>query len=336
LRRGTLDFLNEHRDRTAGFSPSDSPGDVARRIGSVALSLEDKRKKLKEHPGRLQAVAGKATATLELLDEVDAELAKATELKSLREVLDRRWDSLQAELGALFESVSLGLTAEALSHEIHNIADGLAKRSAVLLRQLQSGEVRKATMVSYVEHVRSSVAGMRKQLAHLSPSLKYLREQREPIDLAAFLKELAAFHNDRLENRGITVEVLVSAKGTPHLSINRGKLTQVFDNLILNSDYWLREAIRMEHIKSGVISLTVEGPVVRLTDNGLGIDPIVEETLFDPFVTMKERREGRGLGLFVVRQLLDSEACTAVLLLERNAFSRRYIFELDFTGALCE
>jgi signal transduction histidine kinase len=284
----------------------------------------------------LQAVAGKATATLELLDEVDAELAKATELKSLREVLDRRWDSLQAELGALFESVSLGLTAEALSHEIHNIADGLAKRSAVLLRQLQSGEVRKATMVSYVEHVRSSVAGMRKQLAHLSPSLKYLREQREPIDLAAFLKELAAFHNDRLENRGITVEVLVSAKGTPHLSINRGKLTQVFDNLILNSDYWLREAIRMEHIKSGVISLTVEGPVVRLTDNGLGIDPIVEETLFDPFVTMKERREGRGLGLFVVRQLLDSEACTAVLLLERNAFSRRYIFELDFTGALCE
>lgn len=336
LRRGTLDFLNEHKDRTAGFDPLDSPGDVTRRIDSVVSSLEDKRKKLKGHPGRLQAVAEKATATLELLDEVDAELAKASELKSLREVLDRRWNSLQGELGALFESISLGLTAEALSHEIHNIADGLAKRSAALLRQLQSGEVRKATIVAYVEHVRSSVAGMRKQLAHLAPSLKYLREQREPIDLTAFLKELATFHNDRLEAKAITVEVLASTKATPRLSINKGKLTQVFDNLIINSDYWLCEAIRTDYIKSGVITLTIEGPVVRVADNGRGIDPAVEETLFDPFMTMKERREGRGLGLFVVQQLLDSEACTAVLLPERNAFGRRYIFELDFTGALCE
>ncbi len=375
LRRGTLEFLNEHKDRNADLEPEESPGDITRRIDEVATTLESKGRKLKGHSGRLQTVADQATLTLEhvrkeignkgdfdegvrsamgwldealaevasaassaelLLDEMAEALEKASQLKSLREVLDRRWDNLQDELGALFESVSLGLTAEALSHEIHNIADGLAKRSAALFRQLRKGDVRQATIVSFVEHVRSSVAGMRKQLAHLTPSLKYLRERKERIDLLAFLRQLAAFHNDRLEGKAIEVLVRASKRSTPFLNMNLGKLTQIFDNLILNADYWLREAIRTGHIEAGLITLTVEDHFVQVADNGRGIDPVVEETLFDPFVTMKQRGEGRGLGLFVVHQLLDSEACTALLLLERNDFGRRYVFELNLAGAACE
>ena len=190
--------------------------------------------------------------------------------------------------------------------------------------------------MGYVEQVRSSVAAMRKQMAHMTPSLKYLRERKERIELVSFLNDLAIFHNDRLREKGIAIQVEAPTEAGPQLNMNKGKLTQVFDNLILNSDYWLREAIRTGHIESGVIALVIESSGVRVTDNGRGIDPAVEETLFDPFVTMKDRREGRGLGLFVVKQLLESEACTIVLLPVRNAFGRRYIFTLDFRGALCE
>lgn len=374
LRRGTLDFLNEHKDRTVDVEPTHSPGDITRRIEDVASTLGDKRKKLRGHVGRLRSVADNATSTLAdvrkeidgkaerdpgleraisrldvalsevsaaatsaeaLLEEVGLALSRASELSSLREVLDRRWESLQEELDAVFESVSLGLTAEALSHEIHNIADGLAKRSATVLRQLRAGDIRKATLITYIEHVRSAVAGMRKQLAHMTPSLKYLRERKEDIDLVHFLKDLAAFHNERLDGKSITVDVSGSA-GSARLRMNRGKLTQVFDNLILNADYWLREAIRTGHLETGVISIVADGSVVRLADNGRGVDPAVELTLFDPFVTMKDKGQGRGLGLFVVQQLLDSEGCTALLLPERNSFGRRFAFELDLTGAVIE
>ena len=71
-------------------------------------------------------------------------------------------------------------------------------------------------------------------------------------------------------------------------------------------------------------------------DNGRGVEESIEESLFDPFTTTKRSAEGRGLGLFVVRQLLDSESCGILLLPDRNAHGRRYVFELNFTGAVSE
>ena len=72
------------------------------------------------------------------------------------------------------------------------IADGLARRSSALLREVKKGDVRLVAVVTYSEHVRSSVAAMRKQLAHLTPSLRYLRERRDRIEVLTFVRELAA------------------------------------------------------------------------------------------------------------------------------------------------
>ena len=62
----------------------------------------------------------------------------------------------------------------------------------------------------------------------------------------------------------------------------------------------------------------------------------MEEDLFEPFVTMKRKGEGRGLGLFVCQQLLESESCAIELLPERNEGRRRYAFEIDLSGAVGE
>ena len=150
----------------------------------------------------------------------------------------------------------------------------------------------------------------------------------------AWLKELATFYNERLGEK--QVKVVVVQGGSPGFAVkmNKGKLTQVFDNLVLNAEYWLGEAIRAGSVKKGEITIVIDAPVVRFMDNGRGVEDSVEESLFDPFVTTKARGDGRGLGLFVTRQLLDSESCEIVLLPDRNAFGRRYVFELDLSGAI--
>lgn len=272
-----------------------------------------------------------AVAERRIRAQVDAALSQASELEETQGVLDRRWEKLDEHVNALYESVSLGLTAEMLSHEISNIADRLARRSMSVRREV--GRVlRKATIVAYVEGVQSSVAAMRKQLAHLTPSLRYLRERREEIDVTAFAKELVEFYEERLATNGI--EMVVQSSGTSFaVNLNRGKLTQVFDNLILNSEFWLKEAIRAKSIRAGEITVTVDGPRIRVSDNGRGVEESVEDILFEPFVTMKRKGEGRGLGLFVSRQLLESESCGIELLWDRNDRGRRYVFELDLSGA---
>ena len=57
--------------------------------------------------------------------------------------------------------------------------------------------------------------------------------------MASFVKELANFYQTRLEGNGIEVIVQVPSKGFS-VNMNRGKLTQVFDNLVLNAEYWLK------------------------------------------------------------------------------------------------
>ena len=56
--------------------------------------------------------------------------------------------------------------------------------------------------------------------------------------------------------------------------------------------------------------------------------------MFEPFISAKRRGKGRGLGLFINQQLLDSEGCEVELLLDRNEFNRFYKFQIDFRGAL--
>ena len=118
--------------------------------------------------------------------------------------------------------------------------------------------------------------------------------------------------------------------------INKGKLTQVIDNLVLNSEYWLKEDIAQRRIDSGTINIEVSRPFVRVFDSGSGIDPSVEHALFEPFISAKAKGQGRGLGLFIVKQLLDSESCSINLLPERNKQRRLFKFQIDLRGALYE
>ena len=372
LRRGVLRFLNEHRDRDVGVMPEDEHSRVTQRIGAIAERLSQEKHKVQEHAGSFRRVTERASKTLrrvrnelgrtiiegstvssalealereiamvsiaarsadKVFGEISATLDQASELDSMREVLDRRWEVFHDEVSAFYESISLGLTAEALSHEIHNIADRLARRSAALLREVNNG-TRKASVLSYIEHVRSSVAAMRKQLAHLTPSLRYLRERRERIEVIPWAEELATFYNDA-ETKEIKVTVVQAGSSGFYVNMNKGKLTQVFDNLVLNSEYWIREAIRSGFTTSGEIRIVTDAPVVRFMDNGKGVDESVDDSLFEPFVTTKGSSDGRGLGLFVVRQLLDSDSCDITLLPDRNGSGRRYIFELDLSGATC-
>jgi signal transduction histidine kinase len=179
-----------------------------------------------------------------------------------------------------------------------------------------------------VENVKSSIKSFRKQLSHLAPSLKYVRETKEAYSVNTFLEELVSFYKDRFEQN---IEVTLDTSSDFKIVANKGRITQVFDNLLLNSEYWLKEKLKVE--KGFKASITIESrePLITIRDNGFGIDPLVENRIFQPFVTGKPRNIGRGLGLYIVQQLMESIGCSIILSTKRNKNNRRYIFQLDFS-----
>lgn len=80
------------------------------------------------------------------------------------------------------------------------------------------------------------------------------------------------------------------------------KISQVFVNLITN-------ALDAIGDKEGRIIITGERDghhvMVRVRDTGTGIEPGKMETIFDPFVTSKSSEQGTGLGLFIVKHLIE-------------------------------
>ena len=99
----------------------------------------------------------------------------------------------------------------------------------------------------------------------------------------------------------------------------------IFDNLVINSEYWLDKNDIMER---RIYFHCISPNTVQIWDSGAGIAKEIENILFEPFQTMK--KEGRGLGLYIVQELLSLMNASIELLQERNSNGNRYKFQISF------
>ena len=110
----------------------------------------------------------------------------------------------------------------------------------------------------------------------------------------------------------------------------------IFYNLINNSLYWID--VRRKRAQSDpyyflqsddeivIEEHGVDGIVVF--DTGTGVSKNMEDILFEPLQSGKPFSEGRGMGLYIVRKLLNSFGGEIELLEDRNQYSNRYKFLL--------
>ncbi len=291
-------------------------------------SLADPRV-LASTSARLSASISEARA---VIPEIDAYLKELEQKEKVVGLMADQVEALRDQMRQMHDVIALGLTAEALSHELSAITSDMAQKNDQIIKYLRSSGPRDQRVLAYAEHIRSVTTSLRKELSFLAPSLQYVREKREDIVLKDFFNEQIKYHVAGFSTNRISLRTSTSDTGPFIVRMSRGKLLQIFENLFLNAEYWLREDIRMNRISFGTINVRMQKPRVVVSDNGRGIDPKLEQSLFEPFVSGKGRGKGRGLGLFIVQQLLAAENCSIRLLPERNDYQRLWQFEIDLRG----
>jgi signal transduction histidine kinase len=357
LRRDYLKLAKERAEEEAELDEDPEPEDVSDAIDETLAEAEELKEKVAAAEASVSAATAYAHSALDdgdtkvreeaaehLLAAIEqaretlarlAEFLQRLELaQSRNRLLREEINQMRAQLDAGVETMSLGLTAEALSHEMFTIADGLSSRTATIIEGLNDGTMTNAKVRRYVQYVRGSVSGLRTELGHFSRSLRYVRARRETLDVADVVAEVGDYYRRHWESDQIDLEIIDRSKGPFRVHTNRGRITQVLDNLMLNSAYWVGVAQRKKMIKTGRVTIALNRPRLTISDNGPGVEPSVESSLFDAFVTRKPRGQGRGLGLFIVRQLLASEDCTIELSSRRGKDERRREFVVNLAGML--
>ena len=139
-----------------------------------------------------------------------------------------------------------------------------------------------------------------------------LELHREPLDLAEIVREAIDVTEPLVVERG---QRLSTAWPERPLRVDGDatRLTQVFVNLLNNA---AKYTDRGGHIR---VALEADGDaaVVRIADNGVGVDPALQAGIFEMFMqvdrSLERERAGLGVGLSLARRLVELHGGTVAI-----------------------
>jgi signal transduction histidine kinase len=362
LRRTYIDFRKEIENEVAGKPPEYGIDQAEADLESAKIAATAVAGRLRELSGALQksrAMAaslsesvtsngsGKETTKtaahellmlLESLEPLSRQIAAIAEELSSVEVavntMKAEIDSMAYRIEDLHHFAAIGVSANALIHELPNrIAETVyGVDSAITI--FQKMQIKNSRLYEILERIKVNAAQIGDRIRFMDPMLRNQRNRKENVAIANVFSSIQALFQSELDSSRIKFNTVLG--GPFVVRLNRGRLTQVFDNLVRNSIYWLQYFGKQVPATQLEITVEIERPKVIFSDNGYGIDPRLEDRLFDIFVSGRSGETGQGMGLFIARELMAADGCSIRLLPERNQHKRRYKFELSFDSVVIE
>lgn len=193
----------------------------------------------------------------------------------------------------------VGLSVEAASHDILAAATRALSKAKALAQDFQQifpGNLRfDHELASVVDHLAFVVS----RLSDVQGLFVSTRQRRRRLDAAVYSKRVQSMFGTMIANAKTRVDV--EALGPP-LSIlsTEAALLQVLINLFDNALYWQAAA----SVAEPRIRIVIDGNSRELVfaDNGPGVRAADAPYIFEPFYSGKGE-EGKGLGLYIARQL---------------------------------
>ncbi len=122
--------------------------------------------------------------------------------------------------------------------------------------------------------------------------------ERVSTDITDSIETVLTLYNNQLKQG---TEIVRNYQNLPLVQCYQDEISQVWTNLIQNAI----QAMKQE----GILTITTqhEGDNVSVSfkDTGAGIEPDIIDKIFEPFYTTKKQGEGSGLGLDIVKKIID-------------------------------
>lgn len=266
---------------------------------------------------------------------------RTIELKNTNDNLSQTLFQLKEAQSKLVESekmVSLGQLTAGIAHEINNPINFVLSNVKPL--ELDIGDIMNVVnkyeqldATANVDDQLTKIEGYKKEI-----DIDYVKEEIHTLlagikdgatrtaEIVRNLKNFARVDEANVKpanlNEGLR-STLMMVKNTfpsnfvlnkelgniPDVECMPGKINQVFMNIITNG---VQSIIERQTLNPdpGVLTIkTFEGDgevKISIKDNGIGIKDVAKDKIFDPFYTTKPVGHGTGLGMSIVRGIIDS------------------------------
>lgn len=211
---------------------------------------------------------------------------------AIRDITEQR--NLEMQLRQAQKMDALGRLAGGLAHDLNNLLTVIVGNNEMAI-----DEVPRSAKAHLNEIKRAANRGA----ALVDKLLAFTRQQPTEVvklDLNTIISEMTSLARPLVGER-IDIDVSLDPR-LESVRIDKGQLEQVVLNLLVNA----RDAMP----EGGTITVQTrpglrDTVILRVADDGHGMDSATKARVFDPFFTTKDVGEGTGLGLSVVYGIVE-------------------------------
>jgi len=217
----------------------------------------------------------------------------------------------EKRLSQQYRMESLGYLASGIAHDFNNILGAILGHVDLILGEYHDHR----NLVEEMDIIRRAVLRGRDMTSQVVSVSRENGGEQIPIDINNVINEVLTLIKPKISTR-IKLDLDID-KELPKVLASPGKINQILLNLCLNACQTMVQGgtlvIKVEVINADETLLArhpelVPGKYIRMivSDSGAGIDPEIMEHIFEPFFTTRRGKGGSGIGLYVVRSLVNS------------------------------
>ena len=198
---------------------------------------------------------------------------------------------------------AVGLSIDAASHDVMLFLKKSLDQLDAIIKDLNMGGdiINQALLCNEMTLLRGNLSMVEAQMKDIQLLFPSTKAKTKRINISAIIEKVSRIYKRACLENHITIQIDPISASPLIVKTTDAVLLQVFINLFDNALYWLKTVDSEREI---VITIDSSQQRLIFSDSGPGIKDEDVNYIFDAFYSGRGE-EGRGLGLYIARQLLD-------------------------------
>jgi len=205
----------------------------------------------------------------------------------------------------------LGMAVEKSSHDAITLLSNMWNNVKDFATKAKNQDYSNMELISFLKELDDNLAFVYEEMQVIQPLFKNQRKAEKDVSVYETIEKVVRYFRRNIDGK---INIKIFKDNDVIVRTNTGLVLQVLINLLDNAIYWVNtNEFKPKEI---IFKLNSNNSTIIIADNGPGIRDDVEPHIYSEFFSLKT--DGRGLGLYIVTEILSRIAGEIFLIHEEN------------------